>query len=288
MQYARKLQKVGAGTLTVSLPSRWVKSRGLTAGQIVELTEMADGSLRISTEAVKAPKHTAITFDAAKFQDRNLLGRLIVGAYLQGAEEIKIFSGEGLSADLQNMVNETLEMLPGVEVVEQTYRRIIAQSFIDPDRFPIEALLKRIQVMLTSILNNLSEAVRTGKKSIIEDIRRIENKIDELYFLCVRQIFIDVKTKSQVERAPEHFLTAIGDRLVVRALEEMADSVRMAADETALLDENTPEHVRQRLSKLIEYVQVLLGKTMKAFFSLDITLANEIIETARREFGEHI
>jgi phosphate uptake regulator len=178
-------------------------------------------------------------------------------------------------------------MLPGVEIVEQTYRRIIVQSFIDPKKFPVEALLKRIQVMLTTILNNLADAVKTGRKNIIEDIERIENKIDELYFLCVRQIFIDVKTKSQGEAAPENFLTAIGDRLVVRALEEMADSVRMAAREVVLLEENTPEHIRQRVAKLIEYVQVILGKTMKAFFSLDISLANEIIETTRKEFGEH-
>ncbi|MEM3122631.1 MAG: phosphate uptake regulator PhoU [Nitrososphaerota archaeon] len=285
----RRLQKVGAGTLTVSLPSRWVRAMGLAKGDVVEILEMPDGGLRVSTEGRAGGKRTAVTLDAAKFTDKDLLSRLVVGAYLQGSEEIRIISGEGLSGELQASVTEVLDMLPGVEVVEQTYRRVVIQSFVDPRRFPVEALIKRIQVMLTTIINNLAEAARTGRRELLHDIERIENKLDELYFLCVRQIFIDVKTKSHGEAAPENYLTAIGDRLVVRALEEMADSVKMAAGELMILEQvNVDEHLRRRIAKLIEPIQVLLGKTMKAFFSLDASLANEVIETTRKEFGGHI
>jgi phosphate uptake regulator len=289
MPYVRRLQKVGSGTLTVSLPSRWVKAKGVSAGDVVEITEMADGSLRLSTEARPRVKHTAVTFDAGKFSDKGLLNRLIVGAYLQGSEEIRVISGEGLPGELQSSISKTIDMLPGVEVVEQTYRRVIIQSFVDPERFPFDVLIKRIQVMLTTIINDLAEAARTGRTDLLYDIERIENKIDELYFLCVRQIFIGVKSRVHGEMAADNYLTAIGDRLVVRALEEMADSVKMAAGELNLLSQHSVDaNLRMSIAKLIESIQVLLGKTMKAFFSLDAALANEVIETTTRDWGEHI
>lgn len=288
MTYARRIQKVGSGTLTVSLPSRWVKARGLNSGSVVEITEMPDGSLRISTEAKPKTKHLTVTFDAGKYSDQGLLNRLIVGAYLQGAEEIRIISGEGLTGELQSSISKTIDMLPGVEVVEQTYRRVIIQSFVDPERFPFEVLIKRILVMLTTIINDLAEAARTGRNDLLYDVEKIENKIDELYFLCVRQIFMGVKTKFPGEET-EGYLTAIGDRLVARALEEIADSVKIAAGEIILLNQlNADASLRMSIANLTEPIQVLLGKTMKAFFSLDAALANEVIETTSREWGEHI
>ncbi|MEM4189358.1 MAG: hypothetical protein QW544_02430, partial [Candidatus Caldarchaeum sp.] len=96
-----------------------------------------------------------------------------------------------------------------------------------------------------------------------------------------------VKREVWGEEAADPYITAIGDRLVVRALEEIADSLKLASDETfKLIEKELPKPVVNKLVKLLESIQVVFGKTMKAFLSLDIQLANEVIDTATQQYGE--
>ncbi|MDJ0270584.1 MAG: phosphate uptake regulator PhoU [Aigarchaeota archaeon] len=288
MPHSRRLQKVGSGTLTVSLPHEWVRRLGLKPGDVVTLTETPDGGLHLSPEMKPTSQQYYCTLDLEKFRDKELLSRLIIAAYLQGFEGIKIIGGDGIPADVQSAIMATIDLLPGMEIVEQTYRRVIMQSFVDPQKFPVETLLKRIQVMITTMMNHLNETLTKERYELINEISTIENKIDGLYFLCIRQIFAKVKSGLLGEAAPEAYLHAIGDRLVVRALEEIADSIHMSAMEANVLrGYKLSKEVKEELGRLHETVQVLFGKTMKSFFSLDSWLANEVIDTTRKAFGEH-
>ncbi|MEM4409252.1 MAG: PhoU domain-containing protein, partial [Candidatus Caldarchaeum sp.] len=172
---------------------------------------------------------------------------------------------------------------------EHSFRKIVVQSFLDPSRFPVPSIIKRIQVMLTIGINNLAEALREGRIESLHEVSRMETKIDELYFLCIRQIFFSVKREVWGEEAAHPYIGAIGDRLVVRALEEIADSIKLASDETfKLIEKELPKPVVNKLVKLLESIQVVFGKTMKAFLSLDIQLANEIIDITTQEYGEEM
>ncbi len=43
---SRKVQKVGYSTMTVSLPSEWVKQNNINAGDLVFLVSEKDGTLK--------------------------------------------------------------------------------------------------------------------------------------------------------------------------------------------------------------------------------------------------
>ncbi|HIQ29480.1 MAG TPA: phosphate uptake regulator PhoU [Candidatus Caldiarchaeum subterraneum] len=288
VQYIRRLQKVGTNTLTVSLPHEWVKKMKLKPGDNVTVAESPDGTLRITVENKPVSLSLACSFDVENFQDPDLLSRLVIAAYLQGFEGIKIVGGDGVPENLQERLSDVIDILPGVEIVEQTYRRILMQSFIDPHKFPIETLIKRIQIMITTMLNNLGEAFSSGKHELLDEIGGFEEKIDELYFLCIRQIFVRIKMGILGELHPNSYVQAVGDRLIVLALEEISDSIQMAALEAKFLTRyKISENVVNEILKLHEVVQVLFGKTMKALFSLDVWLANEVIEQTRKYFEEH-
>ncbi|MCS7137660.1 MAG: phosphate uptake regulator PhoU [Candidatus Caldarchaeum sp.] len=289
MPYARRVQRVGSGTLTVSLPRRWVEKTGLKPGDVVSIVELSDSVLKLETKPTKTPQHTVFTLDVGKIKDSKLLSRLLIGAYLQGFEETNIIGGDGITEEMQAAIASTVDLLPGVEIVEQSFRKIVIQSFLDPGKFPVPSIIKRIQVMLTMGINNLAEALREGRREPLLDVEKMETKIDELYFLCIRQIFFSVKKEVWGEEVSDPYIGAIGDRLVVRALEEIADSLKLAADEVeALIEKDLPKAVVNKLVKLLESIQVVFGKTMKAFLSLDIQLANEIIETTSQEYGEEM
>jgi len=288
MQYTRRLQKVSSNTLTVSLPREWVKKMRLKPGDVVSIAETPDGALHILPETKPSSFSMACTLDIENFRDANLLSRLIIGAYLQGFEGIKIISGEGIPEEFQEKISATVDTLPGVEIVEQTYRRILMQSFIDPNKFPIETLIKRIQVMITTMLNHFGDALAREKYELLNEIKNLEEKIDELYFLCVRQIFVRIKIGILGESTPHAYIHAIGDRLIVLALEEISDSIQMASLEfLSLRRHRLSSEVIKELLKLHGLIQVLFGKTMKALFSLDAQLANEVIDSTRKYFEEH-
>ncbi|MDW8063298.1 MAG: phosphate uptake regulator PhoU [Candidatus Caldarchaeum sp.] len=289
MPYVRRVQRVGSGTLTVSLPRKWVEKSGLKPGDVVSIVEMSDATLKLETRPNRSAQHTVLTLDVSKIRDRELLTRLIIGAYLQGYEEINVIGGDGISEEVQSAIASTVDMLPGVEIVEQSLRRVVIQSFLDPSKFPVQGIIKRMQVMLTMGINTLIEALKDGKKDTLIDIAKMESKVDELYFLCIRQIFHSVKKEVWGEEASDPYIAAIGDRLVVRALEEMADSLKLAADEVEkLLNGKISQALLNKLVRHLESAQVLFGKTMKAFLSLDISLANEVINTTTQEYGEEM
>ena len=163
------------------------------------------------------------------------------------------------------------------------------QSFIDPHKFPIETLLKRIQVMITTMLNHLGEAISKEKYDVLNDINTLEEKIDQLYFLCIRQIFVRIKMGILGDEAPHAYIHAIGDRVVVLTLEEITDSIQTAANEALKLKEHEiKEDVKNTIVKLHETTQIIFGKTMKGFFSLDVSLSNDVIESTRRFLTQDI
>ncbi|MEM2871242.1 MAG: phosphate uptake regulator PhoU, partial [Candidatus Caldarchaeum sp.] len=222
MPYARRVQRVGSGTLTVSLPRRWVEKTGLKPGDVVSIVELSDSVLKLETKPTRTPQHTVFTLDVSKIKDSKLLSRLLIGAYLQGFEEMNIIGGEGISEEMQAAVSSTVDLLPGVEIVEQSFRKIVIQSFLDPSKFPVSGIIKRMQVMLTIGINNLAEALKEGRPEVLAEVEKMETKVDELYFLCIRQIFFSVKREVWGEEFSDPYIGAIGDRLVVRALEEIA------------------------------------------------------------------
>ncbi|MEM2967642.1 MAG: PhoU domain-containing protein, partial [Candidatus Caldarchaeum sp.] len=245
--------------------------------------------LKLETKPTRTLQHTVFTLDVSRIKDSKLLSRLLIGAYLQGFEEMNIIGGDGISEEMQAAVSSTVDLLPGVEIVEQSFRKIVIQSFLDPSKFPVSGIIKRMQVMLTIGINNLAEALKEGRPEVLAEVEKMETKVDELYFLCIRQIFFSVKREVWGEEFSDPYIGAIGDRLVVRALEEIADSLKLAADEVnTLIGKELPKSVVNKLVKLLESIQVVFGKTMKAFLSLDIQLANEIIEITTQEYGEEM
>ncbi|MEM2114905.1 MAG: phosphate uptake regulator PhoU, partial [Candidatus Caldarchaeum sp.] len=264
MPYARRVQRVGSGTLTVSLPRRWVEKTGLKPGDVVSIVELSDSVLKLETKPTRTLQHTVFTLDVSRIKDSKLLSRLLIGAYLQGFEEMNIIGGDGISEEMQAAVSSTVDLLPGVEIVEQSFRKIVIQSFLDPSKFPVSGIIKRMQVMLTIGINNLAEALKEGRPEVLAEVEKMETKVDELYFLCIRQIFFSVKREVWGEEFSDPYIGAIGDRLVVRALEEIADSLKLAADEVnTLIGKELPKSVVNKLVKLLESIQVVFGKTMK-------------------------
>src|SRR4029077_18764708 len=85
----RKLQRMGAVTLGVSLPREWVGQRGLAVGSTIRLTARPDGSL-VLLERLPVPEVRRASWVVDRRATSEHLFRDLIGAYLTGASEFDL------------------------------------------------------------------------------------------------------------------------------------------------------------------------------------------------------
>ena len=290
MKEARKIQKAGNSSLAISLPRDWVKERGVTSGDLLMVSEDSGGFLKISLPTDKK-QTTRCLINADLCRDESLLERIIVGCYLLGYDTMRITSERELSHAQLEEIRGVTKSLPGLEILEQTVRRIVVRCFVDPSRIPVDELLKKLHVMITTMLNEVLDAIMGKRPELARQAMHLENEVNQIYNLLVRQLLLSFRERDLVEEIGIESPTgAVGQRLIAKALEEIGDLIEEIA-KTALELSSTGRGITKPLLTEIQSVgtsvQTIFGKTMKALFSKDIKLANDNLSSLKA-FGHQI
>jgi len=278
MSELRRVQRVGYSTLAVSIPADYVKSLDIHHGDNLLVREEADGTLRFiptsrSTKRVKA----SIKVDLV--QSEELLSRLIEGCYMLGYDAIELSSKDGINPARLASTSKTLRKLRGVEIVESSGNKLLAQSFMDPTRFPVDSLIKRLQVLVSRSLGNSIEALRSASPSLLKEIGSMQEEVDELYWLIVRQLLValsnrDISGKIGLE-SPLH---TSGDRVSAKTIDEIGRLILELTEETFSWRERGVEvrdAVVSKVEALARMAQDTFEVTMESLLTPDIHTIEE-------------
>ena len=278
---ARKVQRVGYSTLTVSLPRGWVEDVKLRAGDIVSIKREDDGSLRLvpGTEH-KSEEVKNCVVNADLCNANNLLTRVITANYILGHDTIQIVAKDELKKHHLEEIRSTTQRLTGLSIVEQTLRQVTLQSFVDPTRFPIYGLMRRLHIILSSMLEIPIKAMLERRPELASEVSHMEEESDRIYWLIVRQLLLAIRDRSVGTRigieSPIHIP---GNRVVAKTLEEMADSAENIANEViALKDKEISVSILNDIAKFANEVRRTSEQSMKALLTSDIRLSNDAIE----------
>ena len=278
---ARKVQRVGYSTLTVSLPRGWVEDVKLRAGDIVSIKREDDGSLRLvpGTEH-KSEEVKNCVVNADLCNANNLLTRVITANYILGHDTIQIVAKDELKKHHLEEIRSTTQRLTGLSIVEQTLRQVTLQSFVDPTRFPIYGLMRRLHIILSSMLEIPIKAMLERRPELASEVSHMEEESDRIYWLIVRQLLLAIRDRSVGTRigieSPIHIP---GNRVVAKTLEEMADSAENIANEViALKDKEISVSTLNDIAKFANEVRRTSEQSMKALLTSDIRLSNDAIE----------
>jgi phosphate uptake regulator len=231
----RRVQKVGKFTLTVSIPSEYAKRMKLSAKDSLLVREDADGTLRL-IPATRAREATRKTISVEQVGGDEMLTNLVVGAYALGYDTIEVVGKEPLGQTTVDRVVETVRRLRGLEVVESDDRRVVAQSFIDPTKFPVDSLVKRLQILVSRSLGYVMDALDLKQTGKLNEVRRAQEEIDELYWLILRQLLVALDRRElAAEIGIESPLHASGDRVSAKTLDEIGSIIQDVAEELARL-----------------------------------------------------
>ena len=280
----RKLQKVGYSTLSVSLPSRWVKEKGLKRGDSIFFMPERDGSLKLfPNELVKSKEETEeYICNADLCDDPKMLERVIVGSYILGRDVFSVISSERMRSEHVEEIRGVIRKLIGLGIVEETHDRITLQCSVDPRKFQLDMLLRRLSIISLTIVKEAVQALVEFDETLAQDAINREDEADMMHLLAMR-LLISAQRKREVAEEigltdPLHILYF---GLMLRYLELIADYAEEIARRVITLiqkyRDQIPKWAIERISNLNDLAHDLVLKAVDAFFIGDIKIANSLL-----------
>jgi phosphate uptake regulator len=274
MDESRRVQKVGYNSLSVSIPKQYVRDMNLKQGDSILFRADVDGTLRL-IPTIKARQAARATLKAEQAGSEEMLTKLVVGAYALGYDTIVVEGREPLGRTTVEKVLATVKRLRGMEVVESDGRHIVAQSFMDPTKFPVDSLVKRLQALVSTSLERVTDALdlRDGR---LDDVAAVQEEVEELYWLILRQLLVALNRRElAAEIGIESPLHASGDRVSAKTLDEIGGIISDIAEElTRLKGRGTrvDPKVTSRVRRLAEKAGEAFNTTVESLLTPDIDL----------------
>jgi phosphate uptake regulator len=228
----------------------------------------------------------------------NLLGRLLVGSYITGQDQVYVSSREGLSVVQREEIRRAVDRILGMTIVAESPNSVEVQNFLDPGKFELPRLLHRVVQMLRAELAIVRAALTDDDLHRLPLIDDIEQEVDRFYILMVRQLLLSSESPRiarDIDVESHHY--QIGDRLVAKVLEVIGDLIHgVGTDLERHLPtlRRTAPRVVQELATRVERLDLLLARTMDAFGHLSLVEANSLLNTLGEtlprdeEYGQEI
>ncbi len=287
---SRKVQKVGASTLSVSLPKEWVEAHGVGKGDILLFDNLKDGSLRIFPNTWKDTQMNRVDrvylVNADLCTEPNMLARVVVGNYVIGRNHIRIKAKKRIKSEHIHEVRTAVGKLMGLGIMLETPDEIELQCSIDPSRFPMETVMKRLYTIGSTMQKEAIEALERGDRRLAEDARDREDEADMIYWLGLRLLLTAQSDPQLAEKIGIHdALPILGNRLIMKNLETIADYANSIANNVIrIFDSGTtldPAIVR-KIRRASDLAASVVADSLSCIFSHDMHLANKAIETKKQ------
>src|SRR3970282_1492574 len=112
----------------------------------------------------------------------------------------------------------------GMGIIEETASRLTHQCSIEPTKYPVDTLIKRLYNLSSTMLDESIEALVTRDKRLAEDALHREDDADMMYWLLVRLLLSAQVDDSLLEQLGlRNRLEIAGYRIIAKELEAVAD-----------------------------------------------------------------
>jgi len=269
----------------VSIPSKWAKQRNLKRGDTVFVVPERDGSLKIFPSNLVKPREGLDEYicNSDLCDDPKMLERVIVGSYILGRDLFSVISSERMRSGHIEEIRGIMSRLIGLGIVEETSDRITLQCSVDPRKFHLDMLLRRLSIISLTIVKEAVQALVDFDESLARSAIKREDEADMMYLLAMRLLISAQRRREVAEeiglKDPLHILYF---GLMLRYLELIADYAEDIARRVVVLlrryKDQLPKGTIERMSNLNDLAHDLVLKSVDCFFIGDIKIANSLLE----------
>lgn len=202
----RRVIKQGHNTLTVTLPSKWVKDLNINAGDEIELIEKDKCILLTSEKHNREIKKTE--FDISDM-DIPTIWKHFMCVYREGYDEVKVkfnpksesespykfmtehrfdsrykktFGKKSMTSALQGFVNRFI----GFEIIEHSKDYVLIRDMGAPTAKEFDNSLRRVFLLFQQMAEETLEAIENGDYSNLMGLHDIDINLDKFHDYCVR------------------------------------------------------------------------------------------------------
>lgn len=177
----RKVNQVGTGTLTISLPSKWVKDNGIKKGDEIELYE---DSSRLIVEKEKVTSKLDLNIDLS--DSGVMLNRMIAAIYKAGFDEVRVKYKTPNELDvIQNTVYRSCHVYEIMNVKENV---VEIKSISDLDDSQFKQVLRKMAFSFITVAKEAYEFSKDQDYDSLENIPLKDQTIDRHTDFCRRII----------------------------------------------------------------------------------------------------
>ena len=270
MEY-RKLIKFGNSSHIISLPTNWVKKNKLKKGDLIYFEENGNGELILNSE-LKKEKEEVKEIDI-DINDKNIdeMRREIHSAYINNFNTINLIRKNLYHKDLE--IRKILNNLMATEVLEQSENKIIIKDFLDMDKISIDNLVRKIDIIIRSML---IDCRNVDTKEKFESIYRRDYNINKLTYLIYRAIKYSMNHPEALKKDNLDYWKLMNYWQLVDRLERIGDEVKRISKH--LKDVNLESSEFKRLIDLLSRVENFYGGVMNAFNKSDMQALYKILK----------
>jgi AbrB family looped-hinge helix DNA binding protein len=160
----RKLQKLGASSLIVTLPKRWVDRLGLKPGDTVYVRVMGDHLNIIPSRLVK--QEEKLVLSVGKDVPEELSHIMVNCLYTLGVNDaiIKIEKPHDKESLLLNIKSVSQDLI-GVDIIEEVDGELELKVFIDNSKLSVETVTRNFTRIISLLISYIENTIKTGKGS---------------------------------------------------------------------------------------------------------------------------
>lgn len=276
----RKIQQVGGGTYTVSLPKEWATAADIEPGSVVTLHTYIDGTLVVRTGGEESGSTAPLTL-SVETADPEAVDRALRAAYAAGVEMVELRGSDGVDDALRRRIERVTRDLTGVTVTETTADAVRVRSLLDAAEVSITQSVRQLQFAALSAHRDATAAV-TGPTAIERPDDR-DDQADRIFAMVDRYFQRGLDSLTVMDALgltrPELFVRWV----TARELERVADEAQRIADVANRLESPVDGVVADSFEELASDSRTLVQDAVSAVVDdPDVTAIGDVLDERDR------
>lgn len=182
----RKLQCVGGGTYTVSIPKGWATDHGLQPSTEVHLYTHSDGSMVVRPSHRDGENLTSATVELAG-DSPHLAERAVRAAYAAGFETVTLSHVDAFTDEQRRHVDRVARRLTGTAVEGEGPDEVVLRSLLDASDVSVRQTVVQVRFTALSIYRRATEALVEAEGGVADRLEDRREEAERLAALLDRQ-----------------------------------------------------------------------------------------------------
>ncbi|MCT9094677.1 AbrB/MazE/SpoVT family DNA-binding domain-containing protein [Haloarchaeobius sp. HME9146] len=275
----RKLQTVGGGTYTVSIPKDWARENSLESGTEVYLFTHTDGSIivRSTKRDTDDLADASIGIDGT---DPALVTRALRAAHAIGFETVTLTPGESFTDEQRRTARSLVGDLVGTEVLVESAEEITVQNLLSAADVSVRQSVVQLQFVVLSINRTATTAFTDGREDVHDQLRDRADDAERLAGMVARHFNRSLVSLGEVDRLGISRPELFDYYDTARQLESVAAMAVDLARVSEHLTEPLPETVAADVHDVADATRQVVDDAATAVLKggPDVEMAHEVLD----------